>query len=139
MSNKIVLSISIALCVMATFMFAGVIRQDGVKQVPNGLKLGGADQPYSYANISSANASTTRSTIVRGGAGILGAITVSSTSAQNIGIYDANAATTSGATLIGIIKASTAEQTLVYDVAVLNGITLDVPASYAGSMTVTYR
>lgn len=133
--DKIIIGLTIAVCAVVTF----VVLNTPNTRVPNGLKLGGADQPYSYANISSANASTTRSTIVRGGAGVLGSITVSSTSGQVIGIYDANSATTSGATLIGKIKASVAEQTFNYDVSVVNGITLDVPASYTGSMTVTYR
>lgn len=94
---------------------------------------------FSYKAISSANASTTLSTKVLGGAGVLGSITINTADARAIGIYDGNAGTTTGATLIGSIKASTAEQTLVYNVAVRTGIILDVPASYAGSMTISYK
>lgn len=102
--------------------------------------LGGVDGTvYSYKNISSSNASTTRATVVRGGAGVLGYITINTADARAIGVYDGNGATTTGMTLIGSIKASTAEQTLFYDVAVTNGITLNVPASYAGSMTISYK
>lgn len=129
------LIISSAVAFLGILVFATMNTPSN--RVPN--RLSGADQPYSYKNISSANASTTRSTIVRGGPGVLGSITINTADGRAIGIYDANAATTSGATLIGVIKASTAEQTLNYDISVVNGITLDVPASYAGSMTVTYR
>jgi len=106
----------------------------------NDVKLGGiSGDVYNFKNISSTNASTTHTTAVKMGNGVLGSITINTADARAIGIYDSISATATGQTLIGVIKASTAEQTLIYDVAVVKGIVLDVPASYAGSMTVTYK
>lgn len=66
-------------------------------------------------------------------------ITINKTSAHAIGIYDGTDTTTlTNNTLIGTIKASIAEQTLTYRIAMKKGIVLSFPASYAGDITVSY-
>lgn len=101
---------------------------------------GVGDSASSYKNITSANASTTDPTEVRGGPGILDNIVVASSSAVAIKVYDGAAnATSSGGTLIATIKASVAEQTFPFGIAVTKGIVVDAPAGFNGSYTVTSR
>lgn len=136
---KILLASTVS--VVITVLTLGLV---GVSQVntpaPQRIDLSGyGSDAYSYKHISSANASSTAGTVVRGGAGELGSITINTTSAQIVKIYDGDSSATSTATLIAQIKASTAEQTLVYNVRVLKGIVIETPASYAGSITVSHR
>jgi hypothetical protein len=97
------------------------------------------NDPYSYKHISSTNASSTVGTLVRGGPGVLGSITINTTSAHVVRVYDGSTTATTSGTLIASIKASTAEQTLNYDVSVTKGVVLDVPAGYTGSITITTK
>lgn len=99
--------------------------------------FGQADVTYTYKTITSSNASNTASYIIRGGAGSLGSITVGSSSATAIRVYDGTA--TSTGTLIATLKASVAEQTFNFDTAVTKGIAIDVPSTFNGVYTVTSR
>jgi len=103
-----------------------------------GASVGGS---YEYRNYTSANASNTVRTIVKGGAGELGTVVINTTGAQPIRLYDAatTTAATSTLTKIGVIKPSTAEQSLTYDVAFKQGLTIEIPATYAGDVTFTVR
>lgn len=95
--------------------------------------------PYSYKHLSSTNASSTAATLVRGGAGVLGHVSINTTSGQIIKIYDGDSTATSSATLIAQIVASAGVQTFTYNVAVTKGIAIETPASYTGSLTVSYK
>lgn len=128
-NKKIVLALGIA--VLAIFGVVSSSEDVSLGSLSNG-------QTYSYKSVSSADASSTAAVVVRKGTGELGSITVASTSGSQIRIYDGSSST-STATLIGTIKASVAEQTFVYDVAVKSGLILDVPAAHNGVFTVTYR
>lgn len=95
---------------------------------------------YMFKTITTSNASSTAPTVVRvrGGAGILGSIIVASSSNTAIRVYDGLTSTTTG-TLIGTIKAGISEQTFTYDVNVNYGIILDMPTTFPGVYTITYR
>ena len=101
--------------------------------------LGAAEGAFQYKHYTSTNASSTAGTVVRGGAGELGTITINTTSAQIIKLYDGATTATSGLTMIGAIKASVAEQTFVYNVALEKGLVVELPASYAGDITIGVR
>jgi hypothetical protein len=98
------------------------------------------DASFQYKHYTSANASSTSATIVRGGRGVLGTVTVNTTSGQPITLYDAGAsAATSTMTAIGVIKASVAEQTFVYNVALEKGLAIVLPAGWAGDITIAVK
>lgn len=87
-----------------------------------------ADTPYNYKSITTATTTT-----VKSGAGILKAITVNTTAAGTIGIFDALSATNP----IGTLKASVGEQTYEYNVGFGTGLTIVTGA--ASDITVSYR
>lgn len=95
---------------------------------------------YQYSPITSDNASSTSPYTIWTRQGTLGSIVVGSqgTTTAPIGIYD-SASATSTATLIGIIEGGAQEGTYTFDVQVTNGITLDVPGTFDGTYTATYR
>lgn len=95
---------------------------------------------YMFRTITTSNASSTAPTVVtvRGGSGILGSIVIASSSNTVIRVYDGITATSTG-TLIGTIKAGVSEQTFTYDVNVNKGIILDMPQTFTGVYTITYR
>ena len=69
----------------------------------------------------------------------LASITINTTSAHALTVYDAAVAGDIVAgNIIAVIKASIVEQTLTYNLAVKKGISITVPASYAGSATVSF-
>ena len=92
---------------------------------------------YMYKNITSANASSTASVAVKAGYGTLGSVVIATTHATIVRVYDGTA--TSTGTLIASFPASATVGTYTFDVAVWKGVVLDVPAGYAGNMTITYR
>jgi hypothetical protein len=110
-------------------------------EVTGGSEINGS---YSYKNITNTNASSTAGVQVRGGAGILGHINVNRpATTTNIRVYD-GLTSTSSATLIGTIYgissvASTTPNTYTFETAFVYGLILDVPAGYAGDITVSYK
>lgn len=87
-----------------------------------------ADTPYIYRNITAG-----ATTVVKTGAGILKSITVNTTAAGTIGIFDAVTATNP----IGTLKASVGENTYEYNVGFGTGLTIVTGA--ASDITVSYR
>lgn len=87
-----------------------------------------ADTPYNYRNIT-----TNTTTLVKTGAGILKSITVNTTAAGTIGIFDAVTATNP----IGTLKASVAEGTYEFNIGFGTGLTIVTGA--ASDITVSYR
>lgn len=101
---------------------------------------------YMYKTITTSNASSTAPTVVTiktngtNGQTILGSIIVASSSNTVIKLYDGNATTgTTTGTLISTIKANIAEQTLTYDVNVKLGLLVDMPQTFTGVYTVSFR
>lgn len=88
------------------------------------------DGAYAYANIS-----TNTTTTVKSGTGVLHAITINTTAAATITIYDSLTAT---GTKIGTIAASPViGSTLRFDVAFATGLT--IVTAGASDLTVSYR
>jgi len=87
------------------------------------------EERFSPLNITSATTTT-----VKSGAGYLFSITVNTTAAGTITIYDN---TTNSGTKIGTLKASVGEQTFFYCCSFTTGLTVVTAA--ASDITVTYR
>jgi hypothetical protein len=100
---------------------------------------------YKAVVVDSTSASATVPFVVATTTRTLGSVIVGTTGAQIIRIYDGIASTTAPQTatssgrLIGTLKASVAEQTFDFDVEIVNGIIVDVPANFAGVYTVSHR
>lgn len=78
--------------------------------------------------------STTTTTTVKSGAGFLHAITVGTTAAGAITIYDNTAGS---GTIIGVLKSSVSEQTFFFDVSFSTGLTIVTAAS--SLISIAYR
>lgn len=108
-----------------------------------GTLAGSVGGAYTFKHYTSANASSTARTLVKGGAGELGTITINTTGAQVLRLYDGAsttvATTSSTITPIAVLKASVGEQTFTYEANVLQGVLLEMPATYAGDVTITVR
>jgi hypothetical protein len=85
--------------------------------------------PFNYTNITTATTTT-----IKTGSGVLESITVNTTAAGTITIYDS---TTGSGTKIGTLKASVVEQTFNYDVSFVTGLT--IVTAGASDITVSWR
>jgi len=114
----------------------------GMTCVQKNTVLGGSvGSAYTPKHYTSANASSTSRTIVKGGYGELGTVTINTTGAQPIRLYDGASTTAATSTLdaIAVIKPSVTEQTFTYDVSLTQGLVLEMPATYAGDITISVR
>ena len=104
-------------------------------------QAGSVGSAYTFKHYTSANASSTARTIVKGGAGELGTVTINTTGATVLRLYDAATTTAATSTLdaIAVLKAAVGEQTFTYETSLLKGLTLEMPAAYAGDITITVR
>lgn len=108
---------------------------------------GGIDEDYRYTYISSSNASSTAITTIKTGRGTLGGFIVGSTSPTTTAfpqlvLYDNASSTeaTSTMTRIGTIGAgSTANGAFQFDAEFSNGLKIEVPATYNGTITLLWR
>lgn len=95
---------------------------------------------YTGVHITSANASSTAGTVVKGGFGELGTLTINSaTATANIIIYDGATTATSGLSVIASIGATQAGGSYTYEVAVNKGVVVGVPATFTGDLTFSVR
>jgi hypothetical protein len=85
---------------------------------------------YSYNNIATAT-----TTVVKTGAGVLHAITINTTAAAAITVYDNTAG--SGTTIATIAASPAIGQYFLYDVAFVTGLT--IVTAGASNITVSYR
>ncbi len=95
----------------------------------NAVGVAKVEERFSYSNITTATTTT-----VKSGAGFIHAITVNTTAAGTITIYDNTAGS---GTKIATLKASVGEQTFFYNAAFGTGLTLVTAA--ASDVTVSYR
>jgi len=89
--------------------------------------------------ITSADAGT--KVLIMGAKGIFASLTINTTSAQALTLYDDKTITSPGGSF-AVVKASIAEQTLNYggNGIVLNkGLVVDVPGSYTGNATFAFK
>lgn len=102
--------------------------------------VGGA---YTFKHYTGTASSSVARTLVKGGAGEIGTVTINTTGAQVLRLYDGAsttvATTSSTITPIAVLKASVGEQTFTFEANVLQGVLLEMPASYAGDVTITVR
>lgn len=102
-----------------------------------GTLLSGENQTLNrettIVNNTYSNITTATTTVVKGSAGYLHSITVNTTAAGTITIYDN---TSAAGSKIGTLKASIGENTYVYDVAFGTGLTIVTGA--ASDITVSY-
>ena len=95
---------------------------------------------YMFKTATTSQASATAGLVIRGGTGILGSIVIASSTDVRVRVYDnALATSTATSTIIADFPANTAAGTYTFDVNVLRGIVLDLPATYKGFFTITYR
>ncbi len=135
MKNILIAFVGAALLTIAIASGAVLLKNSSKGPVGTGF-----DQSCAFKNVTSADASSTASVVIRGGAGILCGLTIASSSpvvASGIRVYDGTA--TSTGTLIGTFRPDGSAQTFNLDVAVRVGVVLDVPVTYNGSMIVTSR
>ncbi len=94
--------------------------------------------PFNPKRISSADANSTVYISTLPGSTLVH-ITINTTSAHALTVYDANAtAQIIAGNIKAVIKASIVEQTLTYNVAMQNGIAIAIPASYVGDATISW-
>lgn len=119
---------------------SGVVRMTATRELRNAETYAPAaedntvgcfkvEERFSYSNITSATTTT-----VKSGAGFVHAITVNTTAAGTITIYDNTAGS---GTKIGTLKASVAEQTFFLNASFGTGLTIVTAA--ASDITVSYR
>lgn len=130
--------IYIAALFVTVSLFAGAAYFATIAQ---GASVGSS---YSYRHYTSSNASSTVRTIVFGGMGELGTLTINKANTNNdapIRLYDAATTTAATSTLdaIAVIRSTTTEKTMTYDVSFLKGLTVELPASWDGDITIAVR
>lgn len=110
----------------------------GPKQADASVSIGSG---YLFKVATTSQASAVTPFIVRGGSGILGSMIISSSTDVRVRIYDNNVATSTVATstLIADFPANTTAGVYTFDVNVTRGIAVDLPATYKGVITFTYR
>lgn len=95
---------------------------------------------YAYRHITSANASSTAGTVVKGGYGELGTLTINSaTATAKVILYDGATTATSGLSVIAVIGATQAGGSYTYEVSVDKGVVVEVPATFTGDLTFSVR
>lgn len=90
---------------------------------------------YKSKNISSSDANSTVVVRTAGLAGELGLVTINTTSAHVLAIYEGVDST---GTLLASLKASVAEGTYKYKIGVSKGICVVVPSGYTGNATISF-
>jgi len=137
-------SLKITIAVIATVLvLVGILAVVGSRQSNDrgGVLAGGiTSDSFTYKNASSVASSTaTVATRIRGGAGVLGNVTILTTSAHTLKLYDGSSSATTSATLIGAFPASAVVGTYTFDVAFTKGLIVETQSGYAGSAVIGYK
>lgn len=125
--------------VIGVFLLAftiGVATQEA-----SSLQLSGtSDTPYVYRHIDSDSASSTAGTIVLGGSGVVGSLTINSaTATADITLYDGATSATSSLDVIGIIDSTATFGTYTYEIAVSKGLVVDLTSGFTGDITFSVK
>jgi hypothetical protein len=129
------------LSIIALFGIIGFFYQSSTKV---DASVGLANEYHSRV-LTSANKSATVPLVIASSTQALGSVVITNAGAGVIRFYDGIASTTapqtatSTGTLLAQFKASTVEGTYTFDVVTSNGLIADIPADFAGIMTITYR
>lgn len=126
---------------LSFFVFVALIAVTIFVSSRDDVLAGSVGSAYTYKHYTSSNASSTARTIAFGGYGELGTVTINTTPGSVVRLYDAATTTAATSTLdaIAVIKAATSEQTLTYDVSLIKGLTVELPATFTGDITVAVR
>lgn len=87
--------------------------------------------PFSYTNIT-----TGTTTVVKGSSGILHSVTINTTAAATITLYD-NASAASGTKIATIAASPVIGSTFLYDCSLINGLT--IVTAGASDITVSWK
>jgi len=107
--------------------------------------LGSGTEVNRSTILTSATASSTSSTTIRGGSGVLSSVAITKTSTavtgNGIKFYDGTTSTTSATLLLELGLNETVAVVTSYnlDLVFSKGLLVDVPAGFNGSAVVTYR
>lgn len=114
------------------------VNESGFTEVSLGDLIAGEDVPNDRMKVehqySPYRASGAATYVIKSGSGFLHAITVNSTAAGTITVYDNTAGS---GTVLAQLKASVGERTYLYDIAFTTGLTIVMAA--ASDITVSYR
>ena len=126
---------------ITAIVIVAVLALVGSNQQSSTTFVGGlTSDTFSYKNVSSfASSTATVNTLVRGGSGVLGSITIASTSAHVFKIYDGATTATSSATLIASFPASAVVGPYDFNVSFTKGLVVETQSGYAGSVVITYK
>ncbi len=130
MKNLPILLLSLAILAGAFYLLS--TRDDAL--------AGSVGAGYAYKHITSADASSTVGTVVKGGFGELGTLTINSATATSpVIIYDGATTATSGLNVIAKIGETQAGGSYIYEVSVNKGVVVEVPATFTGDLTFSVR
>jgi hypothetical protein len=130
----------IVAAVVTAVVIVGIYAAVGYNQTQSVLVGGLTSDTFSYKNVSSfASSTATVNTLVRGGSGVLGSITIASTSAHAFKVYDGATTATSSATLIASFPASAVVGSYDFNVSFARGLVIETLSGYAGSVVITYK
>lgn len=111
-----------------------------VAALGGGAVLGGSTAGNEYTATSTAASFAGTHRQLKVGAGSLGVVTISSTSAHALTLWNATSTTDSASTTIATFKASVAEGTYQFDTASFSrGLVVSAEAGYQGSAVVGWR
>lgn len=104
-----------------------------------GTSLGSVARSSEYSASYSPNLAVGQNVIVSNTSATLGQITVGSTSAGTIKIWNATSTTDSSSTTVAQLKASVVEGTYTFDALLTRGLIVELGSGFNGAYTITYR
>jgi hypothetical protein len=130
-------ALAFSVLLVAVLIVGGLVL---VKPAGEVAILGAGGDAFAYKHYTSVNASSTKGTVVFGGAGVLGAMTVgSSSAATKVIIYDGASTATSGMSVIATFVGTLTPGTYDFNVAVNKGVVVELPATFNGAITFSVR
>ena len=104
-----------------------------------GSTLGSVARSSEYTPSYSGSLTVGHNLIVGNNPVTLGQITVASTSAGTLKVWNATSTTDSASTTVALLKASVVEGTYVFDAFLTRGLIVELGAGFNGAYTITYR
>ena len=128
---------------IATLVIVVLIGVKSYSQATDSLGSVTQGNEYKTKNITTLTGSTTVATSIKGSAGVLGSVVISSTTAQGITLYDvasgANYASTTLSTKLITLATSTPAGTYTFDVNYSKGLAVYAPITPTTEVVITYR
>jgi hypothetical protein len=102
-------------------------------------KLGSVNDGQAYNATSTTSAISGTHQVLKSSGGVLGSVTIASTSAFTLEIWNATSTTDSASTSIAKFKASPVEGTYMFDASLPRGIIIAPATSFNGNYTITWK